>query len=145
MRWPMRWLVGCVVATGCITGRGLSDDEQLPGNDDGFQSPTTSGSTLILQANDHNDTCGSSAPSFVASGGVGTITVAHRGAEMADCVGWAPAAVLEEGEVVVSYEADGDDSVCGGTCPFDFDFTISIAPGTYDVVWSDQSVTVTVD
>lgn len=147
----MRYGWFLMASAGCITGRGLSDDEQLPGLDGNGTSPTNTSPTvdpltaLDVRETDSDDACGSSALSLRATGATGAIAVSHAGVEMGDCVGWTPGATLDEDVITLSYTPDDGVGNCTSTCPMDFAFTITVAAGDYVVVWQDEAVEVTVD
>lgn len=146
----MRYGWWLVAATGCITGRGLSDDEQFPGLDEDNGTSTSTPtldpkSVLAVSETDRDDVCGTSAPSLRATGGTGSIAVAHQGVEMGDCIGWTPGATVDDDVITLSYVADDGVGNCASTCPMDFAFTITVGAGDYVVVWQDEAVEVTVD
>lgn len=148
----MRGAWVAVALAGCITGRGLSDDDFNPNApSDGGPTPTHSPSTDVVftlavsESDGPEDLCTASPPSFTAEGRTGRIQVLQRGAEMGDCVGWTPTATQDADVITVAYAPDSGDGICPSTCPHDFDFSIQVQPGDYLVVWHDQEVEVTVD
>jgi hypothetical protein len=138
----MRWCVA-LVSVGCISGRALSDDEQFPANDDGGTEPPEQSTLVVVQA-DSVRGCSTSDASMTALGREGAITVTHTGVELADCVAWIPTATLDGNEVALSYETEGDEGECDGTCPMDFGFTLEVPAGEYVVSWKDVEVDVVV-
>jgi hypothetical protein len=138
-----------VLVSGCITGQALSDDEQLPGLDDGTQTIDTEAvpqtEVPLVEADGPDDVCGDSPALFRVTGLTGAVSVQHEGIPMPSCVGWTPAATRDDGTILLEYLEDGDASACPDTCPFDFSFVLTVPAGDYAVVWQDEEVLVTVD